>query len=275
MVPRELPRPRKRLGQHFLTDPRILARIAGALELTGSETVVEVGPGRGSLTGHLLDAAARVVAVELDRDLVPHLRTMFAGRPLDIVEADVLKISLAGVAGTEDFVLAGNVPYYITTPILFHALARPRPRRAVFLVQREVADRVVAKAGSEEYGALSVNVQTVASARTAFRVAAGAFSPPPKVESAVIVLTPLEEPAVAPEEEDPFRQFVIAAFGLRRKQMRRVLRTIYELDAAAADSILAAAAVDPERRVETLDVRELVAVWRRVRTAAGILSPDS
>ena len=261
----DYPRARKRLGQHFLTDPRILARIAGALDLTGTETVVEIGPGRGALTEHLLDAAGRVVAVELDRDLVPYLRAKFAGHALDVVEADVLEVSLAGVAGTDDFVLVGNVPYYITTPILFHALERPRPRRAVFLVQREVAERVVARAGSEEYGALSANVQAVATARVAFRVAAGAFTPPPKVESAVIVVTPLAEPALAPDEEAPFRGFVIAAFGLRRKQMRRVLRTIHDMSAEQADAILEGAGVDPERRVETLTVAELVDTWRRSR----------
>ena len=261
---RELPRPRKRLGQHFLTDPRILARIAAALEPSPDDTVVEIGPGRGALTTHLLDAAGRVVAVEIDRDLVAHLRVRFARRALTVVEGDVLDNPIAELAGIDEFLLAGNVPYYITTPILFHALRRPRPRRAVFLVQREVAERVVAAPGSDAYGALSANVQAVAEPRIAFRVAAGAFSPPPKVESAVLVVTPRDAPAVAETEEDPFREFVIAAFGLRRKQMRRVLRTLHDFAAAAADAVLASAGVDPERRVETLSVNELVTVWRAV-----------
>ena len=259
---RELPRPRKRLGQHFLTDPRILARIAAALGAEASDTVVEIGPGRGALTEHLLASAGHVVAVEIDRDLVPHLRAEFGGRPLTVVEGDVLEHPIAGLAGTDDFLLAGNVPYYITTPILFHALRAPRPRRAVFLVQREVAERVVAAAGTEAYGALSANVQAVADARIAFRVAAGSFTPPPKVESALLVVTPRAEPAVSSAEEEPFREFVIAAFGLRRKQMRRVLRTIFDLDAEAADALLTSTRIDPERRVETLTVDELVAVWR-------------
>ncbi|HEX8849662.1 MAG TPA: 16S rRNA (adenine(1518)-N(6)/adenine(1519)-N(6))-dimethyltransferase RsmA [Gemmatimonadaceae bacterium] len=265
MVRDDLPRARKRLGQHFLTDPRILARIADALELTGSETVVEIGPGRGALTEHLLERARRVIAVELDRDLVPYLREKFAGRPLEVIEGDVLAQPLASLAGGEEFVLAGNVPYYITTPILFHALVPPRARRAVYLVQREVAERVVAAAGSDEYGALSVNVQALASPRIMFRVPAGAFSPPPKVESAVLRVDPRAEPAIGVEEEREFRELVQAAFGLRRKQMRRVVRTIGETTAERADAILAAAGIDPEARPETLTVQQFAALSRVTR----------
>lgn len=261
----DLPRARKRLGQHFLTDPRILARIADALDLTGTETVVEIGPGRGALTEQLLDRAKRVVAVELDRDLVPYLREKFAGRALEVVEGDVLDRPLAALAGGEEFALAGNVPYYITTPILFHALAPPRASRAVYLVQREVAERVVAPAGAEEYGALSVNVQALATPRLMFRVPAGAFSPPPKVESAVLRVDPRREPAIGTEEEREFRELVQAAFGLRRKQMRRVVRTIGGTSAEWADEILRAAAIDPEARPETLTVEQFAALSRAMK----------
>ena len=257
-----LPRARKRLGQHFLTDPRILARIADALDLTGRETVVEIGPGRGALTEQLLQRARRVVAVELDRDLVPFLREKFAGRPIEVVEGDVLEHSLAALAGGEEFVLAGNVPYYITTPILFHALRRPRAARAVYLVQREVAERAVAAAGADEYGALSVNVQAVAVPEMVFRVPAGAFSPPPKVESAVLRVIPRPDPVIAAADEQGFRELVQAAFGLRRKQMRRVVRTIADTGAEQADAILAVASIDPEARPETLTVEQFAALWR-------------
>ena len=257
----DFPRARKRLGQHFLTDPRILGRIADALELSGVETVVEIGPGRGALTEQLLQRAARVVAIEVDRDLVPMLRARFADAPLTVIEADVLDVSLSDVA-EGDFVLAGNVPYYITTPILFQALRRPRATRAVYLVQREVAERVIAAAGAEEYGALSANVQAVAMPELLFRVPAGAFQPAPSVESAVIRVTPRADPVIAPEEEEPFRVFVQGAFGFRRKQMRRVLRTLAGIDAAQAETALGAAGVDPDARPETLSAEQLANTWR-------------
>lgn len=220
-----LPPVRKSLGQHFLSDRRILARIVDALELAGDETVVEVGPGRGALTEQLLPRCARLVVIEYDRALAAILRERYAGEPrLSVVEADVLETDLAAAAGTDDFVLVGNVPYYITTPILFHALERPRPRRAVYLVQREVADRAASPPGSRTYGALSVNLQAVATVRTLFRVPAGAFQPPPKVESAVIRVEPRPDPVIAPDDEAAFRRLVQDAFGMRRKQVGRIVR---------------------------------------------------
>jgi 16S rRNA (adenine1518-N6/adenine1519-N6)-dimethyltransferase len=263
------PQPRKRYGQHFLTDPRILARIAEALQLTGSETVVEIGPGRGALTEYLLRHARRVVAIEIDRDLVPALREKFSGRALEVIEGDVLETSLADAAGGEPFVLAGNVPYYITTPILFHALQRPRAERAVYLVQREVAERAIAAAGSDEYGALSVNVQALAKPEIVFRVPAGAFAPPPKVESAVLRVTPLAEPAIPPDEEAHFRALVQGAFGFRRKQMRRVVRTLASATVERAEALLAAAGIEPEARPETLGVAQFAALSRAMRAGGA------
>ena len=257
----DYPRARKRLGQHFLTDPRILGRIADALQLTGTETVVEIGPGRGALTEQLLQRAARVVAIEVDRELVPLLRSKFAGASLTVVQADVLDVSLHDVA-QGDFVLAGNVPYYITTPILFQALQRPRALRAVYLVQREVAERAIAPAGAEEYGALSANVQAVATPELLFRVPAGAFQPAPSVESAVLRVTPRADPVIAADEEEPYRTFVQGAFGFRRKQMRRVLRTLANIDAERAEIALRAAGVDPDARPETLSAEQLATTWR-------------
>ena len=254
---------RKSLGQHFLTDRRVLGRIAEALELTGTETVVEIGPGRGALTELLLPHAGRVVAVEYDRALAELLRKRWRDEPrLTVVERDVLEVPLAEAAGTDDFVLAGNVPYYITTPILFHALERPRPERAVYLVQREVADRAASPPGSREYGALSVNLQSVARVERLFRVPAGAFSPPPRVESAVIRLTPRPDPAIAPDEEARYRTMVQGAFGMRRKQMRRVVRSLFSISAERADSLLAASRIDPEARPETLSAEQFAALMR-------------
>lgn len=264
-----LPRPKKRLGQHFLTDPRLLHRIADALAITPADTVVEIGPGRGALTETLLARARHVVAIELDRDLIPVLRARWGGDArLTLVEGDVLAQdlgALARVAGADEadgYLLAGNVPYNITTPILFHALRRPRPRRAVYLVQREVADRAAAAPGGEAYGALSVNLQALAEVRALFRVPAGAFSPPPQVESAVLHVTPRSDPVVTAAEEEAFRLLVQGAFGLRRKQLRRVVRTVWSLDAAAADAVLARAGLAPDRRPETLAPEEFARLLR-------------
>src|ERR1700709_862052 len=185
-------------AQHFLNEKRILGRIADALHLTGSETVLEIGPGRGALTDILVERAGRLIAIEYDRALAELLRQRYARRNnVLIAEADVLEVSLGELAAGP-YVLVGNVPYYITTPILFHALVPPRADRSVYLVQREVADRLSASPGTKEYGALTVNVAAVARAETLFRVPAGAFVPPPRVESAVVRITPLATSPVAP-----------------------------------------------------------------------------
>lgn len=252
-----LPPIRKSLGQHFLNDRRILERIADALELTGAETVVEIGPGRGSLTEILAPRAAKLIAIEYDRALAEILRRRYADRPsVQIIEADVLTVDLGAIAG-EDYYLVGNVPYYITTPILFHALQRPRARRSVFLVQREVADRIVAEPGTKEYGALSVNVQAVANPKYLFRVAPGSFVPPPKVESAVIRIEPRATSVVSENHEEKFRRFVIDAFGMRRKQMRRILRSLWNLSADDAERVLMAAGIEPSARPESLAPEQL------------------
>lgn len=256
------PPTRKSLGQHFLTDRRILGRIADALQLQGHETVLEIGPGRGALTDILAARARRLIAIEYDRALAAMLRERYArhGNVL-IAEADVLEVSLGELAAGP-YVLVGNVPYYITTPILFHALAPPRADRAVYLVQREVAQRLVARPGTKEYGALTVNVAAVARAETLFGVPAGAFAPPPKVESAVVRITPLATPVVAADEEQPFRVLVQSAFGMRRKQMRRVVRSLFSIDAEQADQLLAQAGIEPEVRPETLSVEQFVGLMR-------------
>jgi 16S rRNA (adenine1518-N6/adenine1519-N6)-dimethyltransferase len=262
--PRGLPPVRKSLGQHFLEDRRILERIVDALDPNASDTVIEIGPGRGSLTEALVPRVGRLVLVEYDRALAARLRERYARTPsVSIVEADVLEVSLASLA-EGPFKLIGNVPYYITTPILFHALEAPRATRMVLLVQREVADRIAAAPGSKTYGALSVNVQAVATARIAFRVAPGSFNPPPKVESAVVVIEPRPDPVVNAPDEDSFRRFVQDAFGMRRKQMRRVVRAIASLDAETADGALERASIEPSVRPETLSPADFARLRREL-----------
>ena len=265
--PNRLPAPRKRFGQHFLTDTRVLDAIADALGDVSEKIVVEIGPGRGALTDRLVARAARVVAIEVDRDLVQHLRARYADRPnVEIVEGDVLTRNLAELAGGP-YVLAGNVPYYITTPIIFHALALPRPVKAVYLVQKEVAERMAAPPGDKTYGALSVNLQAVVDVEYLRKVLPGAFYPPPAVDSAVVRVTPKPASAIEPELEERYRSFVLAAFGLRRKQLVRVIRTVASLDAERAQEVVAGCGLDPMARPETLTPAEFARLVRALYAA--------
>ena len=251
-MPRGHPPVLKKYGQHFLNDKQILSTIVDALSPTPTDTVVEVGPGRGSLTDILVERSGRVIGVEIDRALAEQLGKKYAERSnVQIVQGDVLETDLHALAGA-DFLLIGNVPYYITTPIVFKALEPPIPRRSVFLVQREVAERMAATADTEAYGALSVNVAAVANVDHVMNVPAGAFQPPPKVESAVVRLTPRDVPLVKLESLAPFRAFVQAVFGLRRKQMLRVLRTVKGLSPEQAASLLERADIVPSARPEVL-----------------------
>jgi 16S rRNA (adenine1518-N6/adenine1519-N6)-dimethyltransferase len=250
------PPPLKRLGQHFLTDPAILSRIVDALEPGGQECVVEIGAGRGSLTEHLASRFRRVIAVEIDRMLIPILRERFADRSsVEMVEGNALLLSLSDLAGSR-FKLVGNVPYYITTPLIFHALSRPRAELAVFLVQREVAERAAALPGSEGYGALSVNLQVLAEVEVLFSVPRGAFQPRPRVDSALLRLRPRASAIVPQNEEEAFQSFVQGAFARRRKQMKRVLRGLSSISAEESGDVLLNAGIDPEARPESLTPRE-------------------
>src|SRR4051812_28729990 len=235
-----MPRTKRRLGQHFLADPRILARIADALELQPNDRVLEIGAGPGALTGALLARAGEVTAIEKDRDLVPALRARFPGAR--VIEGDALELDWHALA-SHPFLLAGNIPYNITSPLLDKALIPPRPARIVFLVQKEVADRVTARAGTPEYGALSIGIQVVANAERLFTVPAGAFHPRPKVDSAVLRLSPLATPAIGDDERESFRRVVVGLFGFRRKQMLRALRELTGWDAARVSTILTSVAI--------------------------------
>jgi 16S rRNA (adenine1518-N6/adenine1519-N6)-dimethyltransferase len=252
------PRPRKRFGQHFLTDRRSLARIVEALAPGATDTVVEIGPGRGALTELLGVECGRLIAVEIDRDLVRHLGEQFAGQShVEIVEGDALDVDWSQLAGPS-YLLAGNLPYYITTPLIFRILERPMPQRAVLLVQKEVADRLTAKPGSKDYGALTVNVQVSSSVTVVGRVPAGAFHPKPKVDSAIVLLSPLDEPSLGAVDEADFRKFVQAVFGMRRKQLIRVLRELLELDADEAATLISSLGLEPTARPETLSPADFV-----------------
>ncbi len=255
----------KKYGQHFLSDQRILEEIVNALAPSASDTVIEIGPGRGSLTDILVERSGRVVGVELDRALADQLRAKYRDRGnVEIIQADVLETNLH-LLGGPDFLLIGNVPYYITTPIVFKALEPPIPRRSVFLVQREVAERMAAAEDTDAYGALSVNVAVVATTEQVLSVPPGAFKPPPKVDSAVIRLVPLARPLIGAESLPAFRTFVQAAFGLRRKQMQRVLRTVRGISPETAAAVLDETGIDPAARPEVLSPSDFVRLFERLR----------
>ncbi len=252
----------KKFGQHFLHDASVLQSIADAIAPTPDDTVLEIGPGRGALTELLIPRAGRVVAVELDRALAAQLTERYAGNSnVRIVQADILDTDIRSLVG-DSYILAGNVPYYITTPIIFKSLEPPVSRRSVFLVQREVAERIAAKANDDQYGALTVNVAATSEVEIIREVGAGSFSPPPRVESAVIRITPRGAPLIERELVPAFRAFVQAAFGQRRKQIQRVLRSVRGLSVEEVTSILNRCGVDPTARPETLSPTVFVELYR-------------
>jgi 16S rRNA (adenine1518-N6/adenine1519-N6)-dimethyltransferase len=216
----------------------------------------------GGLTAPLLERAGRVIAVEKDRELIPLLKSRFPS--LDLVEADALELDWHTLAPSAEtgLLVTGNIPYNITSPLIDKALLPPRPRRIVFLVQKEVADRVIAAPGTPEYGALSIGVQAVARGERLFTVAAGAFKPRPKVDSAVLRLTPLAQPLIADNERESFRGLVVGLFGFRRKQMLRGLREFTGWDGSRAGDLLAAAEVPGTVRPEVLSPAEFVRLHR-------------
>ncbi len=265
--------PKRRLGQHFLSDPRILGRIAEALAPTGRDAVLEIGPGPGGLTAQLLARTPHVVAIEKDADLVPGLRARFPS--LHVIEADALDadwhaaVGPALAAGGGDYLVTGNIPYNITTPLIDRALTSPLPARIVFLVQKEVAERVAAQPGGGDYGALSVGVQAACRVERLFTVPSGAFQPPPKVDSAVLRLVPRADPLVPAGDQPAFRRFVVGVFGFRRKQLLRALREHTGWPAERVAALIAGARLEPTARPEVLDPPAFVRLFRGVVDAGA------
>ena len=262
----------RRLGQHFLFDPAILDRIVDALEPSDKDIVIEIGPGLGTLTERLAARVRRVIAIEKDRELARKLRETGSGKrealaPLpgnvSVVEGDALELDWHGLVAEAPFPvkITGNIPYAITSPLIEKALTPPLPWLVVFLVQREVADRVAAEPGSKVYGGLSVGVQTVARAERLFTVRAGAFKPPPRVDSAVVRFTPMPDPLVAPRDHAEFRRFVTALFGRRRKQLRGAIRGVTGRERADVEAELVQLGIEPTVRCETLPPADFVRLF--------------
>ncbi len=243
---------RQRLGQHFLVKGKILDRIAQAACGDHAALAIEIGPGRGALTERLLARADRVVAIELDAALVTYLRERWRGESrLEVVEANALDVDWSQWGRG---VVAGNLPYYIATPIISRYVQGPGPPgQAVFLIQKEVAERITAKPGGREYGYLSVECQFFARTEYLFSVGPGAFQPPPKVDSAVIRLTPRTELPL--HDTDGFTAFVSTCFRQKRKTLRNNL-----VGSCAPD--LLASRPEISKRAEQLSVEEFVELYR-------------
>jgi 16S rRNA (adenine1518-N6/adenine1519-N6)-dimethyltransferase len=277
-----------------LTDPAILDRIVAALEPCSEDLVIEVGPGRGSLTRRLAPLVGRVLAIERDKALVAELRgerragageQVAAARQEGCRDAPPLPDNVTVVAGDAlqldwvsllpdpvaargslltSFKVIGNIPYYASSPLIEKALTPPRPSVTVFLLQREVAERMLAVPGSRTYGALSVGVQSLAEADRVLNVKPGSFHPPPKVDSVVVRIRPRTEVLLQDEEQQPFRRFVTALFARRRKQLRGSLRSLVNLSRQDCEEILIGLGIDPTARPEMLSPPIFVSLFRAV-----------
>jgi 16S rRNA (adenine1518-N6/adenine1519-N6)-dimethyltransferase len=261
-----------KLGQNFLRDQTAIRRIVAALGDISQQTVVEIGPGQGAITGLLASQAGRVIALELDRELAPRLRSFVGSDHVTILEQDVLEFDFAAAArhAGQKLAVVGNLPYYITSPILLKlaesAAASDDPvlDRAVLMVQREVADRVVAEPGSRDYGLLSVTVQMYGPAERLFTLPPGAFSPPPDVHSTVFRWRFSPRFAELGVEESPFLQFARQAFAQKRKTLANNLRAAkYAPDAITA--ALANAGIPPQARAEELALESLARLFLEVK----------
>ncbi len=247
-------RPRKRFGQNFLHDPGIIRRIVSVIHPKPEEHLVEIGPGRGAITRDLLRATGRMDAVELDRDLIKPLALSCAGLgDLRIHNADALDFDLCSLYPNERLRLVGNLPYNVSTSLLFRFLEQSECVRDMhFMLQKEVVERITAPPGSKTYGRLSVMIQAYCRADTLLRIGPGAFTPPPKVESAFLRLTPLR-PLPAPVLEPAYLSLLVAkAFAQRRKTLRNSLKGLVGVE------LLTAQGLDPGQRAEELSVETFV-----------------
>ena len=245
-------RARRRFGQNFLHDRRVIERIVDAIDPRPGQSIVEIGPGQAALTRELLRRVGHITAIEIDRDLAAWLREQFPPGQLTLVEADALKLDWSELA-TRPLRLVGNLPYNISSPLLFRlAAVAERVVDQHFMLQKEVVDRMVAPPGSKTYGRLSVMLQVRYRMTSLFDVPRGAFNPPPKVTSSIVRMVPLARADLPAVDMDAFARVVAAAFNQRRKILRNALGEL------ADDAAFAAAGVDPLARAETLAVGDFV-----------------
>jgi 16S rRNA (adenine1518-N6/adenine1519-N6)-dimethyltransferase len=253
--------PRKRFGQHFLHDAAVVRRIVAAIAPQPTEHLVEIGPGLGALTVPLLSQIPELDAIEIDRDAIRELRQLSAGRgTLRIHESDVLKFDIASLrTDPRQLRLVGNLPYNISTPLLFHLLkSRQHILDMHFMLQKEVVDRMAANPNDDAYGRLTVMLAPWVKVESLFDVGPGAFRPPPRVVSSIVRLTPYQEPPFAIENFEHFSRVVAAAFAQRRKTLRNALKPLMSADG------IASAGIDPNARGETVSPEGFAALARQV-----------
>lgn len=262
------PRPRKALGQNFLTDHNIIAKILAAAQLTAEDCVLEVGPGRGALTELLAQRVRRLVAVEFDRDLAAILRQRFHDASQVLIhEQDVLKVEFAELLGGDVFKVVANLPYNISTPVLFRFLEqRQRFSKLVVMLQKEVGERLAAPPDCSDYGVLTVLFRQWFDVKREFVVPPGCFHPAPKVDSVVISLVPLAASRVVVDDQALFERVVKAAFAMRRKTLWNCLKSADLLEPAALEQVLAGCGIDGRRRGETLNLEEFACLSRALHT---------
>ncbi|MDO9225840.1 MAG: 16S rRNA (adenine(1518)-N(6)/adenine(1519)-N(6))-dimethyltransferase RsmA [Pseudomonadota bacterium] len=252
-----LPRAKKSLGQHFLVDNHYIARIVATIRPEAGDIMVEIGPGPGALTCPLLETLAHLHVVEFDRDMVARLREEFPGERLSIHQADALDFDFTQFG--DDLRVVGNLPYNISSPLLFHlADSAEKIRDMCFMLQKEVVDRMAAAPDTADYGRLSVMLQSRFRVEKKFVVPPGAFKPPPKIDSAIVRLIPLPPEAVPYTNARVFADVVARAFGQRRKTLRNTLKGL--VDPALFEEL----GIDPIRRGETLSVAEFARLANRL-----------
>lgn len=253
--------PKKSLGQHWLKDRDVLAHIADEAHITPEDTVLEIGPGLGTLTSELLRRAKNVVAVELDEDLARKLPGQFPGKPLEVVNQDILTFDLRALP--ENYVVVANVPYYITSKIIqLLTTATNKPRAIVLLIQKEVAERLAAEPG--DMSILAVSAQIFAKVRLGDVVPAALFTPPPKVDSQVVILEMREEPLVEADLEKQFFRIVKAGFVAKRKKLRSSLSSGLHISKQDAEVLLQKHGISPDNRAEDLTIQDWLALARDV-----------
>ncbi len=250
-------RPKKKLGQNFLQDPNILEKIVRIAEVSKEDTVLEIGAGLGSLTRHLAASAKEVIAVEIDKNIIPALNDSLSGYTnTTVIKDDMLKVIPSEIINTPEYLVVANIPYYITSAILRHLLENePRPSRMVLTIQKEVAKRICTPEG-KKMSLLALSIQVYGNPEIAGKIPAGAFYPPPKVDSAIIRINLYKEPRIPSSSLDNFFQLAKAGFSQKRKTLRNALAGGLRISTAETEALLRSAEIDPRRRAETLNLDE-------------------
>ena len=260
-------RPSKGLGQNFLRDAQALEAIVSAASITPQDTVLEIGPGLGSLTRYLALSARLVTAVELDRKLLPVLETVLSPyQNVRLVQGDILKIDPSTLMERQGYLVVANIPYYITSAVIRHLLeAGHRPRRVVLTVQKEVAERICARTG--KMNLLALSVQVYGDPDIAAEIPAAAFYPPPKVDSAVLCVDIYPQPIIPTGRLEAFFQLIKAGFSQKRKTLRNALSGGLRITSIEAEKLLGSAGIDPKRRAETVSLEEWGELTRQFTAA--------